>query len=286
MFSATLAPEPVSGVFARIHRTAHSLSPSLRQLADHVLRDAEAVLHQTITELATAAGVAEATVTRLCRRLEYAGFHAFKIALAADVTARRSPVVPAPADLGGLTTRFVQQAAQTLADTGRLISADEIDRVAHLIAAAPRVDLVGQGNSGLVAQYFAHRLMRLGRPAQAHTDPHIAAVGISTLPPLSLVVGISSSGSTIDTVQHLRLARARGVGTVALTHRPRSPITRYADAALYTATQEEPLTDAVLTTLTSQILVLEVLYAAVLALLPGAPGVLRTTAESVVEKKY
>ncbi len=161
-----------------------------------------------------------------------------------------------------------------------------LDDVASALARAPRVDLTGQGNSGLVAQLFAHRLLRIGLTATAYTDPHQSAVSISTLPRGGVVIALSSSGSTIDTVQHLRLAQSHGHYTVAITHRARSPITRHAKAVLFTSTQEDPLTDSVLDTLVSQTLVLEVLYAALLARRPEAAAMLRVTAESVVEKKY
>ncbi|GMA14304.1 transcriptional regulator [Deinococcus metallilatus] len=249
-----------------------------------MIRHAETVVHQTITELATSAGVSEATITRLCRKLGFAGFHAFKIALASDVASREA----LPADDGNLdpTARLVRHTCRTLEDTAQLAHPAVLESVAQAIARAPRVNLTGQGNSGLVAQYFAHRLMRIGITAIAYTDPHIAAVSVSTLPRGGVVIGVSSSGSTIDTVQHLRLAQTHGHYTVALTHRASSPITRYASAVLFSAAQEDPLTDAVLSTLSSQTLMLELLYAAVLARRPEAHAMLRVTAESVVEKKY
>lgn len=279
-------PMPPAGAISRIRLQAHALSPSLQRVAEHVVTHAETVVHQTITELATSAGVGEATITRLCRKLDFAGFHAFKIALAADVVGREPAPNDHPGDLAGQATQIVRQTCRTLEDTGRLLDPLVMEDVAAALARAPRVELTGQGNSGLVAQHFAHRLMRIGIMSTAHTDPHLSAVSISTLPRGSVVIAISSSGSTIDTVQHLRLAQGHGQYTVAITHRASSPITRYAKTVLFTSTQEEPLTDSVLDTLASQTLVLEVLYAALLARRPEAAAMLRVTAESVVEKKY
>ncbi|GGR92033.1 MurR/RpiR family transcriptional regulator [Deinococcus sedimenti] len=285
MSQTTARPAQTPGAISRIRLHAHSLSPSLRQVADHVLREADTVIHQTITELATSAGVGEATITRLCRKLEFAGFHAFKIALAADV-AGRDTQGERPTNLEGHAARLVKQAKLTLEDTGRLLTPDAIEAVAEHLSRAPRVDLTGQGNSGMIAQLFAHRLLRLGITAQAFTDPHVAAVSISTLPRGGVVIGLTSSGSTIDTVQHLRLAQSHGHYTVAITHRASSPVTRYASRVLFTSRQEEPLTDAVMDTLISQTFVLELLYTALLARRPEAAAMLRVTAESVVEKKY
>lgn len=281
--SSSVSP---AGVLGRIRLQASALSPSLKRVADHVSHDADAVMHQTITELALNVGVGEATITRLCRKLGFAGFHAFKIALATDVLGRPAPQPSGPDVAQTYAQTLVRQCAQTLEDTAHLYDPAVMDTVAEALARAPRVDLTGQGNSGLLAQYFAHRLMRLGITAVVYTDPHLAAVSISAMPRGGVVIGLSGSGSTIDTVQHLKLAQSHGHFTVSVTHRASSPVTRYASAVLFASTQEDPLTGSVLGTLTSQALVLEMLYAAVLTRRPESHAMLRVTAESVVDKKY
>ncbi len=50
----------------------------------------------------------------------------------------------------------------------------------------------------------------------------------------TLVVGISQSGETADTLASLRLARRLGARTLAITNSPGSQITREVDAVLYT----------------------------------------------------
>ena len=50
----------------------------------------------------------------------------------------------------------------------------------------------------------------------------------------TLVIGISQSGETADTLGALRLARDRGARTLAITNSPGSQITREVDAVLYT----------------------------------------------------
>ena len=50
----------------------------------------------------------------------------------------------------------------------------------------------------------------------------------------TLVIGISQSGETADTLASLRLARSLGARTLAITNSPGSQITREVDAVLYT----------------------------------------------------
>ena len=169
MTQTAARPSLPSGAVGRIRQQQAQLSPGLRRVADHVLLSAETVVHQTITELANTVGVSEATITRLCRKLNFAGFHAFKLGLAADVIARD----PAPPSGGGpeaQAARLVHYTTQTLESTVRLLDQAVLERVATQLSRAPRVDLTGQGNSGLLAQYFANRLMRLGITALVSTD--------------------------------------------------------------------------------------------------------------------
>ena len=274
------------GALGRIRLHADSLSPSLRRVADHVTAHADTAVHQTITEVALSAGVSEATITRLCHKLNYAGFHAFKIALASDLGGMHPQGGPhASTDAASQMQRLTQQAVRSLEGTARLLDAQVTGDVAERLSRAPRVDLTGQGNSSLTAQFFAHRLLRIGVPAATYPDPHLAAVSISTLPRGSVVIGLSGTGSTLDTIGHLKLAQECGLYTVAVTHRAASPITRHASAVLFTASQEDPMTDGVLDTLTSQLLLLEALYAALLTHRPEADAMLRVTASSVGEKK-
>jgi glucosamine--fructose-6-phosphate aminotransferase (isomerizing) len=86
-------------------------------------------------------------------------------------------------------------------------------------------------HAGLVGRYAIEEW------AQLPCDPEIASEWRYRNPRLedgTLVIGISQSGETADTLAGLRLARARGARTLAITNSPGSQITREVDAVLYT----------------------------------------------------
>jgi glucosamine--fructose-6-phosphate aminotransferase (isomerizing) len=74
----------------------------------------------------------------------------------------------------------------------------------------------------------------------------------------TLVVGVSQSGETADTLAALRRARELGLPTLAITNMPGSQITREADATLYTRSGIE-LAVAATKTFTAQIVLLAAL---------------------------
>ncbi len=75
--------------------------------------------------------------------------------------------------------------------------------------------------------------------ARVPVEPDVASEWIYRRPvldPGTLVIGISQSGETRDTIQAMKLAREHGARTVAITNQMGSQITREVDSVLYTRT--------------------------------------------------
>jgi len=73
--------------------------------------------------------------------------------------------------------------------------------------------------------------------ARVPVEPDIASEWIYRNPVLSkdtLVIGISQSGETRDTINAMKLARSKGARTLAITNQMGTQITREAEATLYT----------------------------------------------------
>src|SRR5438270_10513161 len=86
-------------------------------------------------------------------------------------------------------------------------------------------------HAGVVGRYILEEWARIP------VEPDIASEWIYRNPVLSrdtLVIGISQSGETRDTVNAMKLARAKGARTLAITNLMGTQITREADAVLYT----------------------------------------------------
>lgn len=278
-------PRPQPGAVARLRAEAESLTPALQRVARYAAANPELVIYQSVTELAELSGAGEASVIRMCRDLGYAGFQEFKLALAADLAATDAAGAPPAEGTRGLIAAALHGAGYALEETAAVLDPREVDRVVEAVAAAPRLEVYGVGASGVTAQDFAYKFLRLGLPAQAFADPHLAAMAASNLPAGAVAIGISRSGSTVDTVRALELARAAGAFTVALTHRARSPLAS-ADAVLHTSSPESPLTGGAVSSKVGQLLVLDVLFTALLARLPGAREATGRTAAAVADKSY
>ncbi len=88
-------------------------------------------------------------------------------------------------------------------------------------------------HAGVVGRYAIEEWARVP------VEPDVASEWIyrnPVLDPGTLVIGISQSGETRDTIQAMQLARERGARTVAITNMMGSQITREVDSVLYTRT--------------------------------------------------
>jgi glutamine---fructose-6-phosphate transaminase (isomerizing) len=88
-------------------------------------------------------------------------------------------------------------------------------------------------HAGVVGRYAIEEWARVP------VEPDVASEWIyrnPVLDPGTLVIGISQSGETRDTIQAMKLAREKGARTVAITNMMGSQITREVDSVLYTRT--------------------------------------------------
>ena len=88
-------------------------------------------------------------------------------------------------------------------------------------------------HAGVVARYAIEEWARVP------VEPDVASEWIyrnPVLDPGTLVIGISQSGETRDTIQAMKLAREKGARTVAITNMMGSQITREVDSVVYTRT--------------------------------------------------
>ena len=97
-----------------------------------------------------------------------------------------------------------------------------------------RIVILAAGTSyhaGVVGRYV------LEEWARVPVEPDIASEWIYRNPVVdekTLVIGISQSGETRDTIEAMKLARSKGAHTVAITNMMGSQITREVDSVLYT----------------------------------------------------
>ena len=260
-------PGPDIGILVTIRSLLPNLAPVERRVAHAVLDDPQGVAWRSISELARACGTSATSVVRFCRAIGLRGYPDLRLALAGavardDVTAvtAASHDIDPGDDAGTITKKIAYADARAVTDTANHLDIAILVQVTEALAKAGRIDIYGVGASGFVALDLQMKLQRIGRPAFAWPDPHLAISSAALRGSGDVAIGLSHTGTTVDTIDALREARSHGATTVAVTNFPWSPITEVADFVLITAARETAFRSGAMTSRIAQLTVVDCLF--------------------------
>ena len=147
-------------------------------------------------------------------------------------------------------------------DRGDRIVVDEIDGLADRLRDVTRIELVACGSAYYASLIGATALQDwTGLPVRANVGSEFR-YGPPPLDEKTLVIAVTQSGETADTIAPTRLARERGCPVIAVTNTVGSAITREADAVLFLQAGPE-VAVAASKTFVTQVTTLVILAAAI-----------------------
>jgi DNA-binding MurR/RpiR family transcriptional regulator len=251
-----------TGCLARIRAQLSSLREAERKVAEQVLAAPEELLRQTVSEVAAASGVSEATVVRFARSVGYRGFQDLKIAVARDQVEPLQTIhedIEPDDDVGTVAQKVLSSDIRTLEDTRAVLDAGTLERASALIDRARRILVVGVGTSVPIVLTAYHRFFRLGLPVQYESDSHLQVMQAALLGSEDVVLVISHSGSTKDPIETVRVARRVGARIIAVTQGARSPLAHEADVVLTTSSRETRFRSEALASRIAQVSIIDTL---------------------------
>jgi RpiR family transcriptional regulator, carbohydrate utilization regulator len=242
-----------------------TLKRAQRRVTEGILRDPEQLITQSISDLARTCGVSTGSIVLFCKSLGLRGFPALKIALARELAA---PVLPSfgkkPEGQVGtpvVLQRVFEEHVECLHQTLKLNTGPALDDAARSLVRAKRIVLFSIGLSFPVAYALYCRLRFLGLPAAIEFDSHLQLAAAAEMKKGEVAIGISLSGSTSETVECVRISKARGVRTICITNSVDSPITRASDIRLFAAPSEVKYFQTPLSSRVCQLALADVLLA-------------------------
>ena len=229
-------------MLTKISEALTNLSGAERKVAECVLAEPKWFVHAAVAEIAERAAVSQPTVIRFCRSLGYKGLPEFKLSLSANIGHEGMPYVHeelnADDDMGDVTEKVIGNTAASILSARRHLDQTELENAIAMLTHARRVEFYGVGNSGIVAQDAQHKFFRFGISTVAYVDPHIQLMAAAVLTSQDVLVVISNSGSSIEVLDSVSIAKENGAAVIAIT-RFDSPLARMADCVLSVAAQED-----------------------------------------------
>jgi len=278
-------------VFERISDEYYRLTEAERKVADYVVIHQRDTQLMSISELSEACGVAEATVSRFCRRLRYKGYSAFKLAVAnGEVRTAGEPYLAeevAPEDsIPTVAQKCLAAESEALAQTLALVRPENVAAAARFLAGSERVLCMGQGGSMILAMEAAHLFSTILPGFQAVMDSHLQTIAAANLTERDAVLFFTYSGSTREAVDLLPAVRERGAKIILVTRFPKSPAAAFADVILQCGANELPLQHGSVAARMTQLFLLDVLFAEVFRKNEEACGAYKERVASALAGKH
>ena len=274
----------------KISNAYYSLTDAEKRVADYVIIHQQESQYMSISELAEACGVAEATISRFARRLNYKGYNAFKLAVAHSTAGRSagnplSGQVLAEDGVSDVCQKLFAANVDAMEQTLSLLRPEDVTAAGDLLERADKVLCMGQGGSMVMAQEAAHLFSTAFGKYFAVTDSHMQAIAATQLGPRDVILYFSYSGATRDMVENCLLARERGARVILVTRFPKSPGAALASVVLQCGANENPLQMGSVAARIAMIFVLDVLFSEVCRRdLPACRARRRQVADALSEK--
>jgi DNA-binding MurR/RpiR family transcriptional regulator len=230
----------------KIRAERDQMSAIERRIADFLLENAHLLRDYSSQQLANALGISQSSVVKFSQKLGYKGYPDLKYSVGQAVargdggeehSAGRDARIDDPH--AALAEDLWHLKALAEAETRLINPPERIDAIAHAIAQAGKVFIIGLGEDGIPARAFATRLSMLGVLTVHYVDAILMQAGVSSVAPDDVLLVFSEQGRQPALSQISRLFRERGGKVVTVTRHTPNPLRAHADAALLVSAHDE-----------------------------------------------
>lgn len=210
------------------------LKPGHQRVLELCLEDPSFVLNANAQQVAARADVSAATVVRAARAAGFTGLPHLRLALARssaageETEAKISRAGSAEEVIDLISASHIRslQAARSTLDPA------DIERAGALLTEARRVLLAASGTSLAVAADAAFRLTLNGLTVQHSADSYSAVLLAGQFDAEDVVIAVSHSGETRQTLETVQAAHGSGAQVIAITSFSGSTLAKVADVPL------------------------------------------------------
>ena len=245
-------------ILSEMSSVYYELTTSEKRIAEYILDHTDEVQMMSISELAEACHVGEATITRFCKRFHSRGYTALKIELVKfsqeSETTTDSTVHQ---NIGGM---LYGEYSAAMKQTAELLKKEQVIRAVEVLSQAEIVYCMGQGGSMLMAEEAAHLFSTVSSKFFSIYDSHLQISAAATMTAKAVLFFISYSGATTEMEDILSQAKQNGATIIMLTRFCKSPGAEKSDIVLQCGSNESPLQQGSVAAKIAQFYVLDILY--------------------------
>lgn len=206
-------------------RVINSLSSTELEAFKYINSHKEEVIGMSIQDLAKAVFVSTATISRLCKKLDFEGFsdlkYFLKQLLKKQMDEEKGPILS--------FNDMVEEELNDIVNTVRGIDQSLVDEVVDLMKRDYHIHFFAKGLTDIVFDYTARHLLSLSKYATRYDDTHIAYAQAQNFGINDLVFLASMSGETEQVLRVAQIAKAKKAKVVTFTASPLSTLSKLGD---------------------------------------------------------
>ena len=242
-----------------------SFFESEKKIGTYIIQHTAQVVDMTVSELAQACGVSDASVSRFCKKINMKGFHHLKITLAKEISEKGNDdkevsnhisVNDIEQSLKNILANKVTEITQTVS----MMDIKQLHEILDKLNSAKTVQFFAVGNTIPVAIDGAFKLNQIGIPAVSGTIWETQIGYTYNMTADDVVVTISNSGESTAVLRALEAASSVGATTLSITNSEKSSAAQLSDYHITTATREKLFLDGYCFSRVSATTVIEILY--------------------------
>lgn len=275
----------------RIRQRYPHLAQSDKRLADYLLSQPDNARHLSSQQLAAKVGISQSSVVKFAQKMGFKGFPALKLAISEALVSNPNPQsVPVHNLIRGddpmrlVGEKLIKENVAAMHATLDVNSEEKLIESATMLRRARRIVLTGIGASGLVAQNFAWKLMKIGFNAVVERDMHALLATVQALSSEDLLLAISYTGERRELNLAADETLLAGGKILAITGFTPNALQQRATHCLYTIAEEQATRSGAISSMHAQMMLTDVLFMALVQQdLEHAPGRIRHS-EALVKK--
>ncbi len=252
-------------VMLKMVKNKEELSVAERAVLDYLIEHRDNLKDFGVEKIAEAAYTSPASVVRMCKKLGYQGFKDFKIDF---ILANAKVEIPDTKEYQDviLTKTYengraaIENNIRILEETLKIFNLDIVEKAAQTIMNARKILIFGKGSSYLVCKDLEMKLRRINKFAIAQGESHDQLVDATFLNNKDVVIFVSNSGKTKETVTSALLAKENGATIISITKLGSSVLADISDIVLYTSSLEGEFRSAAMTSRISQLAMVDALF--------------------------
>ena len=229
---------------ARIKMSLSQLNPTERRIVEWLIIKGNISKETSLREVAGALKVSEPLLVKVAKKIGFSGFRELRSALISYIESlpyEREEEITEHDSLDTILDKVFSNSIQVLKEARSIADSATIGKAAHLIFHARRVIIFGVGGSASVGQDFEHKLLRLGIISHAYCDFHLMLMAASQLDENDVVIAISQTGVTRETLNAVNTAKARKAKIICITNDNGSPLSQCSDLSIFSPAMNGPI---------------------------------------------